>query len=292
MEQKKIDIYLYLEYRKYLGDYYEFKKRIAPSFSYRSFSHRAGFSTPNFLQLLIQGKRNLKRSSIARVTQAIGHAEDEARYFELMVLFDQAETIREKSRYFSELSAARKPYAISTITDLQFEHFSAWYHKAIRELLGFYPFNEEERYAYRKLAAMLTPAVTESEARKSVKLLLALGMLRREENGTIVQADRFISTGDEVNSLFVRTFHQAMIDRAREAVDRIPSQERDISSLTVTVSEKGFAMLKQEVQLFRKRLLEAVKLDTDPCNVYQVNFQLFPLTNTRKSRKGLHADHA
>jgi uncharacterized protein (TIGR02147 family) len=291
MEQNKIDIYLYLEYRKYLGDYYAFKKRITPSFSFRLFSRRAGFTAPNFLQLLIQGKRNLIKSSIAKVSQAIGHRVEEARYFESMVLFGQAKTISEKSRYFALLSEARKPYQISAITDMQFEHFSHWYHKAIREVIGFYPFDENGRYAYRTLATMLFPPITESEARKSVKLLLKLGLLRRDESGKIVQADRFISTGDEVNNLFIRTFHQAMIDRARESVDRVPQHERDISSLTVTVSDKGFAMLKQEIQLFRKRLLEEVKLDTDPRNVYQVNFQLFPLTNTKKTRKGMRADN-
>jgi len=291
MEQNKIDIYLYLEYRKYLNDYYFFKKRITPSFSFRSFSHRAGFSTPNFLQLLIQGKRNLKRSSISSVSRAIGHAEEEARYFEAMVFFDQAKTIHEKTRYFTALSEARKPYQISAVTDMQFEHFNTWYHKAIRELLGFYAFDENEKYAYRRLATMLSPPITESEARKSVRLLMKLGLLRKDDKGRIVQTDRFISTGDEVNSLFIRTFHQAMIDRAREAVDRIPPPERDISSLTVTVSDKGFAMLKQEIQLFRKRLLDAVKLDTDPRSVYQVNFQLFPLTNAKKTRKGLPAGH-
>jgi hypothetical protein len=50
-------------------------------------------------------------------------------------------------------------------------------------------------------------------------------------------------------------------------------------------------MLKQEIQLFRKRLLDTVKLDTGPHNVYQVNFQLFPLTNTKKTRKELRADN-
>jgi uncharacterized protein (TIGR02147 family) len=291
MEQNKIDIYLYLEYRKYLSDYYSLKKRITSSFSFRSFSHRAGFSAPNFLQLLIQGKRNLKRSSIPNVSQAIGHTGEEARYFEAMVLFDQAKTIREKTRCFTTLSEARKPYQISAITDLQFEHFNKWYHKAIRELLGFYAFDENEKYAYRTLAAMLSPPITESEARKSVKLLLKLGLLCKDDKGRVVQADRFISTGDEVNSLFIRTFHQAMIDRAKEAVDRVPPPERDISSLTVTVSDKGFAMLKQEIRLFRKRLLDTVKLDTGPHNVYQVNFQLFPLTNTKKTRKELRADN-
>lgn len=285
MEIDRINIYIYLEYRKYLKDYYTFQKKHSKSFTYRSFSQLAKFNAPNFLQLLIQGKRNLKKASIIKVSQAMGHTNEEAAYFELMVHFDQAKTVAEKTSFFTALSEARKPYQISTINELQFEHFRAWYHKAIRELLGFYAFDEKEPYAYRKLAALLSPPITESEARNSVKLLLKLGLLKRNHEGRIIQTDRFISTGDEVQNLSIRTFHQAMIECAKEAVDSIQPENRDISCLTVTVSDNGFAMLKNELQLFRKRLLEIVKTDCNPQNVYQVNFQLFPLTNTKKTEK-------
>jgi uncharacterized protein (TIGR02147 family) len=239
---------------------------------------------------LIQGKRNLKKASIAKVSQALGHTVDEAAYFELLVSFDQAENVEEKTRYFTLLSEARKPYQINRISELQFEQFRTWYHKAIRELLGFYPFDEKEVYAYRKLAAMLSPPITESEARNSVKLLLKLGLLLRNEDGKIVQADRFMSTGDEVQNLAVRTFHKATIKRAEEAVDDIAPEYRDISCLTVSISDEGFAIIKKEMQLFRKRLLEVVKSDSNPKNVYQVNFQLFPLTNAKKTGKINNAD--
>jgi uncharacterized protein (TIGR02147 family) len=285
MERQGINIYIYLEYRKYLSDYYNYKKNESDSFTFRKFSESAGFTTPNFLQLLIQGKRNLKKSSIGKVSCALGLSAEEAKYFELLVNFDQAKTVAEKTGYFTALSEARKPYQISHINELQFEHFRTWYHKVIRELLGFYAFDENELYAYRKLAALLSPPITESEARNSVKLLLKLGLLKRDDSGKIIQADRFITTGDEVQELSVRTFHQEMIDRAREAVDRVPQEYRDISSLTVTVSDDGFAMMKKELQLFRKRLLEIVKIDSVPANVYQVNFQMFPLTSIKKTRK-------
>ena len=285
MNNSGINIYIYLEYRKYLQDYYAFQKKSTKSFTYRRFSHEAGFKAPNFLQLLIQGKRNLKKSSIVRVSRAIGHSTEEAVYFELMVNFDQAKTVAEKTHYFTLLSETRKPYQISRINELQFEHFRNWHHKAIRELLGFYRFDENEAYAYRKLAALLAPPISESEARNSVKLLLKLGLLKRDKQGKIVQAERFISTGDEVQNLSVRTFHKAMIRRAEDAVDSIPPENRDIACLTVTVSDNGFAQLKKELQLFRKRLLEVVKSDADPKNVFQVNLQLFPLTNTKKTGK-------
>ena len=287
MAENKLNIYIYLEYRNYLKDYYEFKKSLNKFFSFRVFSRMVGVNTPNFLQLLIQGKRNLKVSTIPFVSKAIGHDEKEAEYFYNLVKFDQAKKVEEKTKYFLKLSGARKPYKIDTITETQFEHFKSWYYKAIRELLAFYPFNPDERYAYRNLAAMLKPSITQKEASNAIKHMLELGLLKKDQNNTIVPTARFISTGDEVNSLFVRKFHKAMIDLAKDSQDNFPPEKRDVSSLTVSISDEGFDILKKEIQLFRKRLLELVKSDTNPQNVYQVNFQFFPLTNVKRTKKVL-----
>ena len=287
MEENGLNIYIYLEYRKYLQDYYLFKKKQNKLFSFRVFSRMAGVNTPNFLQLLIQGKRNLKDSTINNVSKAIGHNEEEARYFRLLVKFDQASEIEKKTNYFLQLSKIRKPYKIDNISDIQFEHYRCWYYKAIRELLAFYPFYPDEQYAYRNLATILRPAIKQKEASTAIKHMLKLGLLKKESTGRIIPTSRFITTGDEVNNLFVRKFHEAMISLAGESQDNFSPEKRDVSCLTVSISDEGFDIIKKDIQLFRKQLLEIVKRDCDPKNVYQVNFQFFPLTNTKRTDKVL-----
>jgi uncharacterized protein (TIGR02147 family) len=287
MEEKTLNIYIYLEYRKYLQDYYLLKKKQNNLFSFRVFSRMAGVNTPNFLQLLIQGKRNLKESTITSVSKAIGHNEEEAAYFRLLVKFDQANVVEEKTDYFLQLSKIRKPYKINNITDIQFEHYRCWYYKAIRELLAFYPFYPDEQYAYRNLATILRPAIKQKEASTAIKHMLKLGLLKKDESNRIVPTARFITTGDEVNSLFVRKFHEAMMEIAKESQDNFPPDKRDVSCLTVSISDEGFDIIKKEIQLFRKQLLEIVKRDDNPKNVFQINFQLFPLTNTKRTGKVL-----
>jgi uncharacterized protein (TIGR02147 family) len=289
MKNPGINIFIYLEYRKYLEEFYHLAKKLDSKFSFRVFSDAAGVKAPNFLQLLIQGKRNLKESTIPQVANALGLSPEETAYFRLLVQFDQEKVTEKKSQLFQELARKRKSYQIDTLTENQFEHYNKWYNKAIRELLGFYEFYPDEKYAFRNLASMVSPPIKESEARNAVKLMLNLGLLKKKGK-QIVQTQRFVTTGDEVNSLFVRKFHETMIELARGSTDRNPQENRDISSLTVTVSDSGFANLKKEIQLFRKRLLEVVKADSDPENVYQVNFQLFPLTNVKKMKKVMNGN--
>ena len=45
-------VYDYLDYRSYLADMFHYRKHKAGRFSYRYFSGKAGFASPNFLKLV------------------------------------------------------------------------------------------------------------------------------------------------------------------------------------------------------------------------------------------------
>ena len=279
------NIYLYLDYRKYLSDYYRAAKKTDKTFTYRSFSEKSGVKAPNFLQWLIEGKRNLAVTTIPRVAAALNLSADEAKYFQVLVLFCQAKTLDEKNHLLSRLRMLRRPINAALLDEKKIDHYSAWYNEAIRELLRYYRFNPSEKYAFRRLGKQLCPAVSEKQARQAVRQMLDLGLLKKETDGTITQADQFISTGDEVNSFMVRQFHQSMIRLAGEAQDRFSKERRDVSGLTMSISDNCFSVIKQEIQVFRKRIMDLVRLDSDPCNVYHLNF-LFFLTPDKKGKRG------
>jgi len=64
----------------------------------------------------------------------------------------------------------------------------------------------------------------------------------------------------------------------------VPAQDRDISSLTLCLSRGGLRAFKERIQRVRRELLELSALETDPEQVVQINFQLFPLS--RGGRRG------
>ncbi|MBF0432556.1 MAG: TIGR02147 family protein [Fibrobacteria bacterium] len=285
MEAQKPDIFLYLGYRDYLRDIYYWKKQHEKGFSYRKFSCQAGVSSPNFLERLITGKRNLLPATAKKISRALSHSPEECEYFRNMVLFDQSVITKEKVKYFKVMNQLRKPYNIDPLADCKMEHYQHWYFMAIRHLLCAYPFNPSAKYAYRILGSMLSPPVSEKEARRAVKVLKKLGLVEKRPDGTIGITEKYLSTGDEVGNLLVKHFHEVMLKKAGECMDRFPAEQRDVSSLTVCVSDEMFSLIKQEFQLFRKRLVEKIKSDTDPRNVYQINFQLFPLSDHKRLKE-------
>jgi uncharacterized protein (TIGR02147 family) len=142
-------------------------------------------------------------------------------------------------------------------------------------------FSEDARW----ISKALVPPISPQQARKALDLLLGLGLIRRDESGQLVHKEEFITTGDEVTSTSVKNYHREMIRKGSEAIERFGAPERDISSVTVALSEENFKRVKSLIQQFRKELLAIADQDQSPEGVYQVNFQLFPLTKVFKKEK-------
>jgi uncharacterized protein (TIGR02147 family) len=128
------------------------------------------------------------------------------------------------------------------------------------------------------LAAMIVPAVTPAEAEKSVELLLKLGLLTKKEDGTFTRTSASFTTGSQVRSVAVANYHKAMMRLASESIERIAASERDISSVTVAISQETYRMIRERLQRMRRELLELAETDKNPERVVQLNLQLFPLS--------------
>ena len=277
-ELKKIKVFEYDNYRTYLRDLYEYLKKNTPEFSFRYFSQTAGFRSPNFLQLVIEGKRNLSADSIEKFIRALKLNKKEADHFRILVHLNQAKTIDEKKFYADQLMRTRSFKHIHPLKQNQYDYYSQWYNIPIRELVAHQEFSEDPAW----IAKNLNPPISPQQAKKALELLLELDLIKRDESGRLVQTDTVVSTGDEVTSTSVANYHHEMIKKGSEAIDRFPSKERDISSVTMAVSEKGFNEIKSIIQRFRKEIIAVANQEQDPEAVCQVNIQLFPLTRKIK----------
>lgn len=271
---KKLNIYEYDNYRSYLKDLYQSLKEQKSQFSFRYFSRMAGFRSPNFLKLVMEGKRNLTAPSIDKFAYALKLNKEETNFFRNLVLLNQASTVEEKKFYVEQLIRTRLYRKVYPLKQAQYDYYTNWYYIPIRELVGVEGFKEDPNW----IAHQLTPPITATDAEKALKKLEQLGLIKRDEEGKLIQAEKLVSTGDEVASASVSQWHKEMIQKGAEAIDRFPALERDISSVTLGLSERSAGQVKELIQRFRKELLTISKQDQKTKGVYQVNFQLFPLT--------------
>jgi uncharacterized protein (TIGR02147 family) len=267
-----IDVFRYHDYRTFLAAYYQAKK--PQGFSYRAFARAAGLGAPNYLQLVINGRRNLTLQMARRFAETCGLGKDAASYFVALVAFNQATDSDEKSERYRELTAFRRYRRAQRLELAEAAYHSTWYLPAIRELVLSTGFRDDPAW----IAAALRPRIKESEAQQALDTLLELGLLQRNAEGRLEQKARIVSTGPETTGMHIKNYHAEMMQRATLAMTTVPAAERDISSLTLCLGSGGLAALKGRIQALRRELLELSENEPEPTLVVQLNFQLFPLS--------------
>jgi uncharacterized protein (TIGR02147 family) len=273
-------IFAYTDYRRYLADFFAERKRLNKHFSLRMLAERSGFKARDYLMRVMRGDRNLSLEGSDKLSEFFRFPEKQREYFRLLVQFNQATTTSEKERYYLRLSEIRKYGAHQKLRQDQFEYLTAWYHSALRSLLPVLDLKPAGTGGedWEKMGRLLDPPITGKQARDSVDLLLRLGLLQKDAKGKYAVAEAALSTGDEVASLGVAAFHRATMDLAKRSIDRHPPTARDISGITMSISQDGFRRVKSELRAFRKKILSIASADLGEDMVYQLNLHLIPLT--------------
>ncbi|NLE02825.1 MAG: TIGR02147 family protein [Fibrobacter sp.] len=269
-----ISIFEYTDYRKFLLDYQEEQKKSNPAFSHRYFAQKAGFSSSGLFSNIITGRRNLTHSLIKSFSKAMKLHKKEGDYFEAMVLFNQAKSLEDKNLYYQRMLQLL-PVKTEVINRERHEFYSHWWYSAIRELLYFDPFKDD----YVSLAKKLDPPIRPDQAKKAIVTLESLGIIKKDSNGFYRQTSQMLTTGkDFVHSLQVANFQSETISLSLRSLEQHQKDCRNISTLTLTVSPESLQQINKEIESVQNRILKIVESDESVNSVYQINFQIFPLT--------------
>jgi uncharacterized protein (TIGR02147 family) len=269
-----VDVFRYRNYREFLAAFYAHGK--TGGLSYRGFARVAGLGAPNYLKLVIEGKRNLSAPMAERFARACRLNEESAQYFTLLVAFNQATEDVERNALHEALSRFARFRSSQRLELAEMEYHSSWFIPAIRELVTCPGFQEDEAW----IAEQLEPSISEKEAGHALDVLLRLGLLERDDSGGLVQATRAVSTGAQANGLYIRNYHAELMQRAVHAMHHLPADERYISGLTLSASLATLSEVRRRVVAFRQELVALCDADPGPSRVVQLNLQLFPLSRS------------
>jgi uncharacterized protein (TIGR02147 family) len=277
---RAVHIFEYLDYRLFLRDFYAAQKAQSRAFSHRAFSKRAGLSSSNYLSLIMKGQRDLSSEMAPRFAKACGLSKREADFFCDLVAYGQAKTTDEKQRWHERLARFRKFRDAHRLVGEQTAYHANWFMPAVRELAGLAAFQEAPAW----IAKTLEPPISERQAAEALSTLERLGLLLRDEAGKLQQAQPLVTTGPGPLGHQIFVYHHGMLDLAKRALDHLPREQRDISSLTLCVAESTLPILKERIREFRRELLQLAELDQTPERVVQLNFQMFPLSRRSAPR--------
>ena len=268
----------YKDYRAYIADFYEERKRTS-AFTWREFAKNAGFASPVFLKLVCDGKSSLSRVTMNRVALAMGLVGYEIEYFEAMVNFGNAQKDDDKKTYLDQMVSISAANKVRVIDEDAFEYYESWKNQVVRELAPMMPGSMPG-----EIAKACAQNVTAPEVRKSLNFLEKAGFLKQTGENVYEQTDKAVSGSKEALPLAIRMMHREMGRLGIQSIDEFSPEERNVSGVTLGVNREGYEEIVRELDACRKKIISIAarcgKLD----QVYRLNLQFFPLSKKVKEK--------
>ena len=265
------EIFTFTDYRKYLSDAWTERKARDAKFSHRFIALRAGFASSGFFSKILSGDVNLTPTGALKLAEIFRLSNRETRYFELLVLYDQAKSHEERMLFLDRIVASRN-LGVPELETSKTAFCRDWRAVALLQALDLI----EHRDDHAQLGGMLTPKVDGAEVGRILALLDELGLARKGDDGIWRKTRATLTTGD-AESEAIDLFRQTTMELGIESMDRWTREDLSISTLTLSVSKQTFERLRDKLRCLRREALDMASSDDLPDRVIQVNFQLFPL---------------
>lgn len=273
-------IFNYVNYRFFLREMYLYKKSKNSSYSENAFIYAAGYgkNSRGYLGLIVKNKRNLTSKSILGFSTAMDLSAEESIYFENMVLFNQAETEKEKINFFERMKvgARGKKAKLVQILEHQYRYLNEWHLVVLRELVMLKDFREDADWIISKLGKKLS----KDKVQEGLNDLMGLGLITRNEAGRLVQSEPVVLFEDNSSNFKSSSnLHKQFALKAADAMENLSYEKRAAQLITLSISESRFEELRNEMKLFTKNILEKYAGNTDQSDlVVQIGSQLLQIT--------------
>ena len=268
----------FIDYSKFLDELYLFLKK-QDRYTYSDFSYDLGFGATTYIHQIIRKYRSLTSKNAEKIALKIDLTGAEKRYFLNLVKYSNAKSAASRDLAWKEILKIKSSEIVTDPDHDILEYFSQWYHPVVREYLQISECSND----YNVIAKDMVPSLRPEQVRESLELLVRLNLVEIDsETGQYRQTSERVSTGHRVKSHAVVNYHLQMINLARESLANIPGKERDISALTLSVSQESCDRIKAMIHAFQLQILEEAEKAVAPDKVVQINIQMFPVTKTRK----------
>lgn len=261
----------YSDFRRYMRDYYEERKRCS-AFSWREFSKITGFSSSSYMKVVCDGKSKLSRIGVERVGSAMGLVGFEMEYFRAMVEYGQAESAEKKVAAYSNMLAIAKVHKVRVLEGDLFRFYETWQNPVVRELAPLMP-----GATPGEMAKKFYSEVSAAEVRESLDFLTKSGLLKKTDDDSFLQTESSITGTPDATRLALRGMHRQMSRLATPALE-LPVEERNFSGVTMGLSKFSYARIVKELDECRRKIIAIAAEEKDIEQVYRLNLQLFPLT--------------
>lgn len=276
-EEKPIlapDLKLYVSYRAFLLDWFLFKKSRRSGFSYRQFSSLLGLKSPNFLQLVISGERNLSPQLAAKLCRALQLSSSERSYFLALVRLESAKTNRDKEEAERWRRISLRKILTTPMSKVHEQLFSRWHHMLVRELVFLPDFEFSGDYVSKKLGGLVSPA----DGEESLKLLLRAGFIVIDQ-GKYLAANPVLDSGNEIfTHELMQKHHGETLAVWGKNLSKLPAKDQELGVLHIPLSSEKIPELKNRIRRFQDEIIGWLECEKKPDRLVQLGTYLISFT--------------
>jgi uncharacterized protein (TIGR02147 family) len=268
------NIFTYHEWRTFLSDWFEYKRKMDPDFSLRKFSQKAKVS-PGYLPLILNRSRKFSKKALNNILPNLGLSAVEQSYFRLLCKFGTDEDHQTRIDALKKIQRFNK-YEKSNPREFEiYDYMSNWLNVAIQEMSHVNAFRAEPDWIYEQLRHKRSLR----DIRKSLQFLEAQGFLTINKDKSVKTNNKEIRCMDRVFSTVLVRFHREMLKLAAESVDKSSREERLVTGYTMAIKKERYSEIEKILgeALAKIKQLEAKSENADA--VYHVALTSFPLTN-------------
>jgi plasmid maintenance system antidote protein VapI len=233
-----------------------------PSYSLRSFARSLEVSHSSLCQIMNR-KRPLSQKMIQKMAAKLGFNDKEIDHF-----LEESDLNDSKLKEYEVL--AYDTYMVA----------SEWYHFAILQLIQVQGFRSDLSWISKRFD------LAETCVEDAVERLKRLGLLNVREDGQFEDVSSgFTSTFSKANTNDAkRNLQRIFLQKATDALELVSFDRRSHSGMTMAIDSRRLPQAREKIQKFGRELRALLLSEKVPDSVYQLNVQLFPLTDVIKER--------
>ena len=244
--------------------------KMNPRYSLRAFAKFLGVE-PSFLSKLLNGKRAITPASLKRLAPRLGLNPDQ-------FAPSSAQKIGIARTFNYPAPSTRTEF--KQLSHDTFQMIADWYHYAILELVTLKNFQPSNKWISRSLGISI------HELTNAVERLVRLGFLKIDETlGTWSNTTPNVTTiGNNFSSVALRQMQSQILNGALRALEEIPMERRDQSSITMAIDSRLLPEAKERINRFRRELINFLQSNAETRDhVYQLAVSLYPVTHDLES---------
>ena len=270
----------YLSSRDFVAAYDQWAVKHVANYSRRAFAQWAKVKSPNFITLVISGRRSLQGAWLEAFCRTSRLAADQISLLKELCAVEAEKDFEAKFRY---LQAYRERLRKSFQASLALHQLDllrsplAWTLLQVIELKG----SSTKASWFKK---QLRSKVSAEEVEAALLSLRSCGLIVLGK-GRWIATHAHYSSPDQIQTAENAAFHERMLAEGLDVLRKYDPADRSFGSLTLCVRRRDEDLLKAEIQKFG-RYLASTYGSGYPVdgNCYRLNLQLYSLTQTETGK--------